>query len=81
MIDEEQIENYTSKLKRYLINPSNAGEVYELYKADHSEAKFEDYTKALDDLVSKLEEGKIEDQAELCKEIKELKLPHNQFGC
>lgn len=81
MIDEQRINDYTDKLKRFLANPSSAMEFYENYKADHDDVKFGEYTKALEDLVSKLEEGTIEEQADLCKEIKKLKLPHNQFDC
>lgn len=80
MLDEKQIDDYTSKLKRYLANPSSSQEYYELYKTDH-DAAFEDYTKAIEDLITKLEEEKVKDQSSLCKEIKRLKLPHNQFDC
>lgn len=81
MIGEKQKDDYTNKLNRFLANPSSAKEFYDNYKAEHSKASFEDYTKALEELVGMLEEEKVQDQQELCKKIKELKLPHNQFDC
>lgn len=81
MIDEQKKDDFTAKLKRYLANPSSTQEFFEAYKAEHDTAALEDYTKALEDLVTKIEEDKVKDQESLCHEVKELKLPHNQFGC
>ncbi len=81
MIKEEQLDEYTNKLKRYLANPSSTQTFYESYQEDHSEADFEEYTQAIEDLITRLEEKKVKDQDSLCKEIQKLKLPHNQFGC
>lgn len=81
MLDDNQIDDYTSKLKRYLTTPSSTKEYFDAYHADASDDDFSDYTQALEDLVTKLEEKKIKDREALCKEVKRLKLPHNQFDC
>lgn len=81
MFDKDQIDEYTAKLKRYLATPSATKEYFEAYRADAPETNFGDYTQALEDLVTKLEEKQIKDQPALCREIARLKLPHNQFDC
>lgn len=81
MIDERQKDEFTDKLKRYLANPSSAQQYYDVYKSEHSEAAFEDYTRALENLVTKIETDEIREQESLCREIGKLKLPDNLFNC
>ncbi len=81
MIDKNQANEYASKLTQFLTTPSYTQEFYEPYQADHAEASFEDYTQAIQHLVSQLEEEKIKDKDTLCKEIKKLKLPDDHFDC
>ena len=78
---QEAINDYKDKLKRFLATPHSAKAYYEDYKKDQQEASFDDYTKKLEDLLDQLDEGKLEEQADLCQQIKQLRLPHNQFGC
>lgn len=73
--------DYRDKLRRYLATPHSAKAYFDSYQEEHEGATFDDYTKKLENLLDQLDEGKLDDQSKLCKEIKALKLPHNQFGC
>ncbi|WPP51074.1 hypothetical protein [Catalinimonas niigatensis] len=72
---------YRDKLRRFLATPHSTQTYFDLYQEENDDATFDQYTKQLEELLDNLDEGKIENQADLCKEIKALKLPHNQFGC
>ncbi len=80
MINKKQTDEYASKLTQFLTTPSYTQEFYESYQADHADASFEDYTQAIQRLVTQLEEEKIKKDT-LCKEIKKLKLPDDHFDC
>ncbi|WKN31053.1 hypothetical protein PZB74_19060 [Porifericola rhodea] len=80
-MNTEQKNDYRDKLRRFLATPHSSNTFFEEYKEENKDANFDDYTKSLEDLIDKLDEGKLDDQAQFCEEIKKLKLPHNQFGC
>jgi hypothetical protein len=80
-MDKELKIDYRDKLRRFLATPHSAKAYFDSYQEEHEGATFDEYTKKLEDLLDQLDDGEIEDQAELCKQIKVLKLPHNQFGC
>lgn len=73
--------DYQDKLKMFLTTPHNAKVYFDLYQKENDGIAFDAYAQKLKDLLSDLDEGKIKSQSELCKQIKVLKLPHNQFGC
>jgi hypothetical protein len=73
--------DYRDKLRRFLSTPHSSKAYYDEYQKEHEDDTFDDYTKRLEGLIDKLDEGKLEEQSEFCQEIKALKLPHNQFGC
>lgn len=80
-MDKELKSDYRDKLKRFLATPHSAKAYFDEYKEENEGATFDQYTKSLENLLDNLDDGKIENQNELCKQIKALKLPHNQFGC
>lgn len=73
--------DYRDKLKRFIATPHSAMAYFEEYKQENQDAKFDDYTKKLENLLDQLDEGKLDEQADFCKEVEKLKLPSNQFGC
>ena len=80
-MNQETKNDYRDKLRRFLSTPHSAKAFYDEYQKEHEEKSFDDYTKKLEDLLDKLDNGKLDDQSKFCQEIKTLKLPHNQFGC
>jgi hypothetical protein len=81
MMDKELKNEYRDKLRRFLATPHSAKAHFDTYQQEHKEATFDEYTKKLEELLDDLDDGKMEDKSSFCKEIKSLKLPHNQFGC
>lgn len=77
MNDQEKAE-YINQLSRYLSNPSAAKERYEASDFDGS---FEEYTQQLQDLADQLAEEDFQDKDALCKQVKALNLPNEQFNC
>ena len=81
MLSPEQKEDFSDKLTRYLANPSATQETYERYHQEHPDTTYEAYTQALEDLSERLNSDSFDDQDGFCQEVKQLQLPHNQFGC
>lgn len=79
-MDKDSKQDYLDKLKRFLSTPHSSKSYFDVYQQDHQDAEFDSYTKKLENLLDQLDNDQL-DQAAFCKEIKSLKLPHNQFGC
>jgi len=80
-MNQETMNDYQDKIRRFLATPHSSKAYFDEYQKEHEDASFDDYTKKLENLADKLDEGQLKDQDELCDEINTLKLPHNQFGC
>lgn len=80
-MNQEAKNDYRDKLRRFLSTPHSSKAYYDEYQKEHEDASFDDYTKKLEGLIDKLDDGKLEEQAKFCREVKALKLPHNQFDC
>jgi hypothetical protein len=81
MTGKNEKSDYLAKLKSYLSTPSDTMPLYEQYSEDNTDAKFEDYTRELEELLAKMQAGKFKNHKDLCAEVVRLKLPHNQFDC
>ena len=81
MLRSEQKEDFSSKITRYLANPSAAQEPYAGYQEEHEDASYEEYTQALEELSNRLNKDDFDDAAAFCQEVKRLHLPDNQFDC
>ncbi|MFP4090975.1 MAG: hypothetical protein ACLFUB_00735 [Cyclobacteriaceae bacterium] len=81
MLEQDIKQDYKDKLRRFLATPHSSMAYFEEYQKEHKQAEFDVYTKKLENLLDALENGEIKEQEALCQRIKELKLPHNQFGC
>lgn len=80
-MNQEVKNDYRDKLRRFLSTPHSSRAYFDEYQKDHEQASFDDYTKKLENLLDQLDDGELADHEDFCREITNLKLPHNQFGC
>lgn len=80
-MDKETVTDYRDKLRRFLATPHSTKSFFDQYQEENKDATFDQYTKKIENLLDSIDDGKINKQTDLCKQIKALKLPHNQFGC